>query len=57
MKKSLVAEWRIKNKKAQLSISIPEELHAKFKETCKARGTSMTTVLITFIKKYIEENE
>ncbi len=56
MNKSPMAKWRIKYNKAQIAISIPEELHTEFKKTCRVHNTSMTAVLISLIEKYVEEN-
>lgn len=39
-----------------MSIIIPPELHRQFKTATAAQGKDMTTVLLNFIRQYVDKN-
>lgn len=46
----------VENKERRLiPLRIPAPLHKKFKALATEQGTNMTTILLAFIKKYVEK--
>ena len=47
----------IKNKNIQITFTIREDLYFRFKTFCKGEKKNPATVLMEFIKKYVDEQE